>query len=783
MRQYAKNVLRGAGKNWIQYGGTVLIIALAVTVFIGLYDYAKNLRENAIPYFHAYDYADLFADVDGITESELESLMDIEGVSAVFGRQTADVRLETDEDRIVMLHLLAYTPEDTLNRIGLSTDDGTIGSTEICCSQAMQNKRQFSQGEALSVVYHGVRTELTYAGTAICPQYIYYVPSSDIQAPIDDLYAFAAVDKDRLAQITGQSGVVNEVGIRLDAGADPRIMKNLVEERLKEMGDVIYITTGEKQDAYDTMISEIETFEIVSYIIPVLFLAGAAFMVYIILKKAIDNERTVIGTLKAMGATNTEILKIYLQFSAVIGLAGSVIAMFCAYPIGSYLLIDSATYYSLPNVTYHFFLTPRLIGLLFGVGTGMLSAWLGVRDAVSIQPSESMRPAAPKVGRTLNLPEWLQKCLNSRQSIAVRAIFRNPFRTAVIAFSISFPIALITCAFALGTYVSDSSDKTVQLQEAGDCKLVLSGNASPESVRREVLSLDHVVDAEPAASFFVNLRAGNHTALCNMVAYDPAGGLLNVIDNRNRVLTPPEDAILLDLQTARKLGVQEGDLITLQESAFGREEIRLPVGAVFDTYNGFHAWMTMDTFCRVFDQEPTANIVLCSVERDHKADFLHILRDASNIAYIVDNERALEEYRVMNAPVIVISYLVAAFAILSGGVMIYGIISMNLRERKTEFGTLMVLGMRRGEILEMIVLEQVFAMIAGVAMTAGLMPVMKALFDMAMEDEKYVCDLAIRPADYLLALMGCVLVTLFSMFSGYREMTGMDLTDVLKERS
>ena len=783
MNQYAKNVLRGFRKNWIQYVGAVLIISLAVTAFIGLYDYAQNLGGNAYPYFREYDFADIFAEAEGITERELADLYEISGVREVFGRQSANVRLETEENQIVTLHLLAYAPEDSMNRIGITSEDGSIGSAEIYLSRAMQNKRQFEKGQTIAVICQGLRTELTYAGTAICPQYIFYMPGSDIQAPVDDLYAFAAVDRERLKQITGKSDEVNEIGIRLEDGADPGYVREQVETLLGATGEVLDVSLQSKQAAYDTLTSEIETYEMISYIVPVLFLAGAAFMVYIILKKAIDSDRTIIGTMKAMGATDYEILKIYLLFSGAIGLVGSAIAMFGAYPIGNYLLVDSATYYSLPKVTYHFFPAPRIIGLFFGMGTGMLSAWLGVRDALSIQPSESMRAAAPKTGRSIVIPKRLNRRLNSRQRIALKAIFRNPFRSLVIAFSISFPIALVSCSFSLMTYMNDSSDKMLDLQEAGDFKLVLSESRPLESLRREILAVDYVTDAEPAESFNARLVFDNHSVSSGLVAYEPRGGLLNAIDHRNRILTPSSEGLFLDSKTAAKLGVEEGDLVTIQDTPFSREDIRIPVGSIYDTYSEMHGWMTMDTFCRTFGQEPLANIILLSVDRGHKSDFLAVIKEAANMDYVVDNARTLVEYRIMNAPVIVIAYLIAIFAIASGGVMIYSIISMNLRERKTEFGTMMVLGMRRGEIMELILWEQVIALITGLAMTAVLVPLVREVLEFAMEDDGFLCKLSVSPRDYLIALIGCVLMTVLSILSGYREVIRTNLTDVLKERS
>ncbi len=782
MRQYARNVLRGVRKNLLQYAGVVLIIALAVSIFIGLYDYARNLGENVFPYFEEYSFADIFADVDGITQKDLEDLTKVEGVGEIFGRQSADVRLDTGEKQIVTLHLLAYSPADSMNKMRIASDDGTMEGNEIFLSQAMQGKRHFEIGDTLAVIYKGTRTELSYAGMVNSPQYLFYVPSSDIQAPVDDLYAFAAVDADRLGQITGKSDAVNEIGIKVEPGVDPDSFVHVIEARLKEKGSVLSICARRDQDAYNTLTDEIDTYELVSMLIPVLFLIGAAFMVYIILKKAIDSDRTIIGTLKAMGARDSEILRIYMGLSFILGMMGTLIAYGISYPIGNSLLVDSATYYSLPHLSYHFFAVPRIIGMVFGVGTALLSTWLGVREVMSIQPSEAMRASQPRTGNVINLPGWIDKRLNGRQRIAIKAIFRNPLRSVAIAFSISFPIALISTALSLTTYMNDSSDKVLQIQEAGDYKLVLSSYVPYEDLRKEILALDHVVNAEPYATFPVTLRYGNVKVSNSICAYDPGGSLRNVMDNRNHILTPSSDALFVDSLTADKLGVEEGDCITIQENIFGGHEMNVPIGAIYDTYAESCAYLPMDAFCSLFGQEACANMVLCAVEKDHKEDFLVQLKDAVNLDYIVDNDRLLVAYWEMNVTLVVIAYVVALFAIVSGGVMIYSIISMNLRERKVEFGTMMVLGMRPREIMEMILVEQLVSLAGGVLMTAGLLPIIKYTFETAMGDDGFLCDLLIRPGDYLMSLTGCAVVTFISVIMGYREVLRVNLSDVLKER-
>ena len=783
MKQFAKNVLRATANNKLPFIGATLVIALAVTIFIGLMDFSTNLLRNVEPYFDQSAFADIFAEVDGIYEGDLEDLAEIEGVAQVFGRQSINASLDTEENQLITLHLLAYSSDDTLNKISIINSAEELDKNAIYLSESMESYMNYSIGDTLKLNLSGTSVEFVYSGTANTPQYLYFLPDSSIQAPLNDLYAIAVVDKSRLEEITGRKSIVNEIGIKLEPGYNAKDFLELVKGRLEEKGAVYDVCIKSEQDCYQTIMDEIETYESVSYIIPLLFLIGATFMVYIILKKTIDNDRTVIGTMKAMGARNNEILSVYLKQCFIMGTLASVIAIIGAYPIGSYLLDDSISYYSIPNAVFYFNIWPRVVGILFAFGISILSTWLGVKEIININPSESMRPSEPKTGRNINLPEFLKKQLNSRQNIALRAIFRNPFRSFAIAFAIAFPISLICSGVVYAKYTLDSSNKRIEVVEASDVKLVLKENTLSEDLEQSLRQMEYVEDSQAAYAQLIDLKFGNHSYICQLTAYNPEGSFFNPIDNRNNIIKLPDDGLAIDNLVAEKLGVEEGDIIEINDPLLSDNTVRIPVTAIFYTYSGYNAYINLESFCNYFDTSSVSNIAYCNVEEGYQENFIREIKKASNINYIVESDRLMEEYIEMNAATVVIAYLVVIFAVISGAIMIYSIVSMNIRERKNEFGTMLVLGMRRRETLEIILLEQIFNLLIGLLLSLGFIPLMKKVFDIALTGAGYWCDMDITPKYMLIAMVICVIITIISVIRAYMEIDKLNLPDVLKERS
>ena len=133
-----------------------------------------------------------------------------------------------------------------------------------------------------------------------------------------------------------------------------------------------------------------------------LFLGGIAGVSLIVGAVGIANtmftsviERTrQIGTLKALGAKNSEIMKMFLLESALIGFVGGLIGIFVGFIVTGLLNEFSTRMFSAPGMRMSSALiTPQLIllGLSFATIIGALSGLIPAKRAAELEPVEALR--------------------------------------------------------------------------------------------------------------------------------------------------------------------------------------------------------------------------------------------------------------------------------------------------------------------------------------------------------------------------------------------------------
>ncbi|MBQ6553964.1 MAG: ABC transporter permease, partial [Firmicutes bacterium] len=122
------------------------------------------------------------------------------------------------------------------------------------------------------------------------------------------------------------------------------------------------------------------------------------------------------------------------------------------------------------------------------------------------------------------------------------------------------------------------------------------------------------------------------------------------------------------------------------------------------------------------------------------------------------------------------------FATIAGIMMIYNIMAISIRERKTEFGTLMVLGMTRPEISEIIVFEQLINFGIGIVLGIPWIYAWCRIIEYAASNETDTTTMTVFPAMLIIAFAVCVAATAVSVVLIIRDVFNIELTDVLKER-
>lgn len=780
MKHFQKNVLRLARQNQGSFLGAMMIIAIGIFIYVAMMDTLKNLQGQVERYYQENGLADVFAEVSGISSAELERLKEIPGISQVSGRMAEDVRLLAEgQEELVTVHLLSYNEEEPLNRISLS--GAGMQQDSLYLGGRMAGEYGYEAGEPLRLLIHGEAVDFQFAGVCHAPDYIYSIPPGGAMVPDGQVYDIAAVELTRMEALTGKKDSFHELGFALKPGYTYEDVRSPLSERLKPYG-LISLTEREDQVSFDMVDGEIGELVSVGTILPVMFMAISIFMMYVALKKMIDRDQSLIGTMKAFGLTDGELMQAYLFEGAVIGGAGAVLGSLFAIPFGQYMFRMYVDFFNLPDTVYHNYLGSRVTGFIIALVTGFGAVFLGVRDILTITPAQAMRAKAPAAAGAVRLPGWLVKHLGPMERMACRSIARNPFRGFLIVLAVGFPFSMSSVLFSFQDVADQMFMNQFEKIQVYDLQASLDRYVSPVRAVQGAEFLDGVEEAEAVCTTSAVLKNENLSQFVMLYGLNQDSRLWKIMDSSGTYYQPPQRGLIINNRTADRLHVKQGDLVEITCPGFTVEAVWVPVVQVIEESFGSGCYMELSSFEKTFSCTAAANTVLIRTETGKREAVKKLLLNTSQVTWLADGKKILESYRDMMGSMMAMIHMFAILSVASGGILIYNISMINIRDRITELGTLMILGESGREMGRMMLFEQVIyfglGILTGFPGSRGI----KILIEKLVMSESYSVHMNITPASYGMALFICFGITMLAWAAEMRLIRGIHLADILKDR-
>lgn len=645
----------------------------------------------------------------------------------------------------------------------------------------MQDVYQYEQGDSLQLIYQGRKFDFHYAGICHAPDYIYSIPPGGAMIPDGEVYDIACIEESRMEEILGKQDSYTELGFLLESGYTYEKVKTQLKEALEAYGLVSICERGD-QASYDMVEGEMGELISIGSILPVIFMAISVFMLYVVLKKMIDRDQRLIGTMKAFGMTDRELMAGYLVEGALAGIVGAAVGSVLAIPFGQYMFDLYIEFFDLPDTAYHNYLDSRIIGVMIAVGTGLLAVVLGVRDILTITPAQAMRTKPPKATDKSLIPASWMKHLRSQKRMALRSIIRNPFRGFLIALAVGFPFAMSSVLFSFEGIAEQMFFNQFEKIQVYDLQLSLDGFTSPIRAVQGGETLDGVVEAEAVCQLTAEICNENLSERTLLYGLNPCSNLWKIMDNEGVYYEPPDHGVILNSRTAEALHVNKGDTVRMQSPGITVDYVEVVVADIIEESFGSGCYMSMDGICNAFPMTAAANTVLLKAESGKIDQLKEQVRETSRVTWLVDTEKIIGSYRDMMGSMIFMIYMFALMAVAAGGILIYNISMINIRERITEFGTLMIMGMSESGIRSLLLMEHGFYFAAGILMGIPGSTGIKLLIEKLIMSDSYSIKMQVSPACYALAFVICLVITAVACLAEDRFVQSISLTDTLKER-
>ena len=196
----------------------------------------------------------------------------------------------------------------------------------------------------------GKRVPMEITGIGLTPENIYMIRNMNELYPSPAVYDAAFTSYRTMAQLFGQEGHGNSFLFKLEPGSDWEAVKDRIEQALTPYGLISHYAR-EDQLAVSMVDEEIKQLEKMSGVVPFLFLTVAGVILYITQSRMVEQQRTQIGTLMAIGIPLRKIRLHYMGFGAVTGLLGGLFGGLLGYALADPMAGFYRVYFNLPDVT------------------------------------------------------------------------------------------------------------------------------------------------------------------------------------------------------------------------------------------------------------------------------------------------------------------------------------------------------------------------------------------------------------------------------------------------
>lgn len=546
----------------------------------------------------------------------------------------------------------------------------------------------------------------------------------------------------------------------------------------------LFILDRNSNVGYSTLESASDIVQGVSRVMPAFFLLVASLVCITTMTRMIDEERTEIGTLKALGYRNAAIISKYLVYAgsgAVLGCGLGVLLGSAVFPV---ILWEAYKIMLCMTDTIVLRIDWVLCGIVVGAYTAVMLGvtWYCCRKALQEVPAELIRPKSPDPGKKIlleYLPLW--KHISFLNKVTLRNMFRYHQRLAMMIVGIGGCTALLVTGFGLRDSIVNVVDFQFENITTYDMSVYFSEGRTEEQ-RQDFLSdvKSYAKDAMFYHQSSVELEKDKQVKEIYLVAGE--AGISRFIDlhsGKTPIPFPKKGEVVLSVGVASALDIQVGDAIQLRDADL--RTLNLTVSGIYDNHVHNYAIISPDSILSQWGEAPEMQMVFLDVKDglDAYEVSTELAKKPGVMNVSVSEDLALMVSSLMEALDLVIVVIVVCAGTLAF-VVLYNLTNINITERIREIATIKVLGFRAGETGAYVFKENLALTAMGSVCGLGLGYVL-LLFVMAqIKIDMVWFSTVVLPPSYFWALGLTMLSACIVDFIFYFKLDKINMAEALK---
>ena len=551
-----------------------------------------------------------------------------------------------------------------------------------------------------------------------------------------------------------------------------------------------YVLGRDTNSGFVSYSQDAERVDNLSSIFPVIFFVVAALACLTTMTRMVEEQRTQIGSLKALGFSRLAISQKYIGYAFVASLVGGLIGL----GIGATLIpavIANAfqIMYAIPGLDYKMQLPLFVLAVLAAVACTTGAALWACLSTLIDTPANLMRPRAPKAGKRVFLeyikPIWRR--LSFTWKVSMRNLFRYQKRFWMTVIGIGGCTALIVTGFGLHESIFDVLDKQFDEISLYDATVGLDEDLTEEQKQ----GIEDYLDGEEAVADYMFTYQQMMDASTTGTSYDvylfavdDVEEFGRFVDLRHRSDHSPVEldgsGVVIDEKLSELLGVSVGDTITLE----GDQRVEAVVADITENYVYHYVYLTRDLYTQLYGEDYQNNVMLLAYQdgmgvdvSNQTSETLMKMDGVASYSYIATIRDSFEDSMdAINYAVVIIIVAAAALAF----VVLYNLTNINITERRSELATLKVLGFYDGETTAYVLRENVFLTIFGVILGLVLGRFLHSWMVLTVEVDLVMFGRTAPPYAYVLAAALTALFSLIVNVAAHFRLKKIDMVESLK---
>lgn len=552
-----------------------------------------------------------------------------------------------------------------------------------------------------------------------------------------------------------------------------------------------YILDREANSGYVSFIQDSKSIENIGKVFPAVFFVVAALISLTSMTRMVEEQRTQIGTLKALGYSKLQIASKYIIYASLACIIGGILGMCIGFvTLPTIIFTMYMMMYQMIDVVLSFNWFYGGIGLILILICIVGATIHSIQKELKETPAALMRPKAPKMGKRVLLEKipFIWKRLSFSRKVTVRNIFRYKKRVLMTIIGIMGCTSLILAGFGLKDSISAIMPSQYGKIFNYDMQINLKDGLTDEKIKDYTEQLNQKEEiVKTAETYMVSTTIENENLKedAQIIIPKDNDGLQNLITmydtKTDEKLELNDNEIFITDKVAQLLKVAVGDDIKLKDS--DGNSVDAKVGKIVKNYIGHYVYMSKTMFENLYNSTYKTNAILLkdnNLTTEQEENLSKKLMNTNEVSSVT----AMSTYRdLINDMLSSLNFVVIVLIVTAGMlafVVLYNLSNVNISERIRELATIKVLGFYDKEVYNYISRETVILTAIGILL--GLIGgyVLNYFIITTCEINTLRFVKLIHPISYVYAALITIIFTVIVNIVTYFALKKIDMIESLK---